>query len=96
MPEVKRKLPEAIRLAHWLEREGADCQQHVDAASELRRLHAVSTELLAALKGLLDDVDQLADEFSICAEISTSSYGRRARTALAGYKQTTRGTQNGS
>ena len=32
--------PEALRLAQWLERDGANCQQHVDAASELRRLHA--------------------------------------------------------
>ena len=31
--------PEALRLAHWLERNGANCQQHLDAAAELRRLH---------------------------------------------------------
>ena len=30
--------PEALRLAHWLERDGASCQRHVDAAAELRRL----------------------------------------------------------
>lgn len=38
--------PEALRLAHWLERDGANCQQHIDAASELRRLHE-ENELLA-------------------------------------------------
>ena len=31
--------PEALRLVQWLERDGANCQQHVDAASELRRLY---------------------------------------------------------
>tara|TARA_R110000823_G_scaffold302445_1_gene423671 strand:+ start:536 stop:772 length:237 start_codon:yes stop_codon:yes gene_type:complete len=44
--------PEALRLAHWLERDGANCQQHLDAADELRRLHLVNQELLAALKAL--------------------------------------------
>ncbi|CAB5228556.1 hypothetical protein UFOVP1544_1, partial [uncultured Caudovirales phage] len=34
--------PEALRLAHWLERDGANCQQHLDAAAELRRLHEVN------------------------------------------------------
>jgi hypothetical protein len=43
---------EALRLAHWLERDGANCQQHLDAAAELRRLHAVNQELLAALEKL--------------------------------------------
>jgi hypothetical protein len=40
--------PEALRLAHWLERDGANCQAHIDAAAELRRLHAVNQELLGA------------------------------------------------
>jgi hypothetical protein len=31
--------PLALALAHWLERDGANCQQHIDAAAELRRLH---------------------------------------------------------
>lgn len=30
---------EALRLAYWLERDGANCQQHINAAAELRRLH---------------------------------------------------------
>ena len=38
------KQPEALRLAYWLERDGANCQQHVDAAAELRRLHALNLE----------------------------------------------------
>jgi hypothetical protein len=46
--------PEALRLAHWLERDGANCQQHLDAAAELRRLHEVNQELVAALKEMLD------------------------------------------
>jgi hypothetical protein len=28
---------EAERLAHWLERDGANCQQHIDASALLRR-----------------------------------------------------------
>lgn len=44
--------PEALRLAHWLERDGANCQQHLDAAAELRRLHESNQELLAALEKL--------------------------------------------
>lgn len=31
--------PEALRLAHWLARDGATCSAHIDAADELRRLH---------------------------------------------------------
>lgn len=31
--------PEALRLADLLERDAANCQQRVDAAAELRRLH---------------------------------------------------------
>jgi hypothetical protein len=41
---------EALRLAHWLERDGANCQAHIDAAAELRRLHAENGALLEALK----------------------------------------------
>ena len=44
------KQPEALRLAYWLERDGSDCQLHLDAADELRRLHAVNQEMLKALK----------------------------------------------
>lgn len=46
--------PEALRLAHWLERDGANCQQHLDAAAELRRLHESNTELVKALEKMLD------------------------------------------
>ena len=46
--------PEALRLAHWLERDGANCQQHLDAAAELRRLHESNTELVKALEEMLD------------------------------------------
>lgn len=38
-----------LRLAHWLELDGANCQAQIDAAAELRRLHAVNQELLEAL-----------------------------------------------
>jgi hypothetical protein len=42
-------LPLALRLAHWLERDGANCQQHIDAAAELRRQHAEIEALREAL-----------------------------------------------
>jgi hypothetical protein len=54
MGESDMTQPEALRLAHWLERDGANCQQHLDAAAELRRLHEVNQELVAALKEMLD------------------------------------------
>jgi hypothetical protein len=34
------KQPLALKLAYWLERDGANCQQHINAAAELRRQHA--------------------------------------------------------
>ncbi len=51
--------PEALRLADWLERDGANCQQHINAADELRRQHAeierltkLCDELICRLSGL--------------------------------------------
>lgn len=40
--------PEALRLADLLERDAANCQQRVDAAIELRRLHAENEALREA------------------------------------------------
>ena len=50
------KQPEALRVARMLEmREtyGADASLDLDAMDELRRLHEVNVELLAALKTLI-------------------------------------------
>ena len=44
--------PEALALADILDRRVL--QAHADAAAELRRLHESNTELLAALKEILD------------------------------------------
>ena len=52
--------PEALRLAHWLERDGANCQQHLDAAAELRRLHESNTDLLAAYQEALATLKLMA------------------------------------
>ena len=41
---------EALRLAYWLERDGANCQQHINAAAELRRLAKVETQRKALLE----------------------------------------------
>ena len=43
-------------------------------------------EAAEALQELLADVDGLATEFKICHEISNSSYGRRAASALEALK----------
>jgi len=69
------KQPEALRLAHWLARDGATCSAHIDAAAELRRLHEVNTELLAAFKDLLE-----ANSYYFPAG---NPWGDRARTAIA-------------
>ena len=69
------KQPEALRLAHWLARDGANCSAHIDAANELRRLHEVNVELLAAFKDLLE-----ANSYYFPAG---NPWGDRARTAIA-------------
>ena len=43
------KQPEALRLAEWIE-DDMSCQGDAEIAAELRRLHAVNAELLAALQ----------------------------------------------
>jgi hypothetical protein len=37
---MSEKAKDALTLAHWLERDGANCQQHIDAAALLRTQHA--------------------------------------------------------
>ena len=60
----------ALRLAHWLERGGANCQAHIDAAAELRRLHALNGELLGALRLVVHlnerDVPMTDEELRVC------------------------------
>ena len=47
--------PEALRLANLLDLGGdATRPNHWEAAAELRRLHEVNAELLAALKEIVD------------------------------------------
>ena len=41
--------PEALRVADWLERDGANCQQHLDAARLLREQHEGIEQLGAQL-----------------------------------------------
>ena len=52
--------PEALRLAYWMDDmpsviPGNDSNEWHKAAAELRRLHAVNTELLEALKAMLEN-----------------------------------------
>ena len=51
--------PEALALADILDR--SVLQAYADAAAELRRLHAVNQELLAALKRLMGETTSLQD-----------------------------------
>jgi hypothetical protein len=46
--------PEALRLADELSKPWYRWQAQEEAAAELRRLHEVNTELLAALKALVE------------------------------------------
>ena len=64
--------PEALALADILDR--SVLQAHADAAAELRRLHAVNQELLAALKALVE-----AD----APDYIKSSIWEQARAAIA-------------
>ena len=50
---IRRAPRDPDELAHWLERDGANCQQHLDAAAELRRMSAQRDALHAALQALL-------------------------------------------
>ena len=64
--------PEALALADILDR--SVLQAHADAAAELRRLHEVNQELLAALKALVE-----AD----APDYIKSSIWEQARAAIA-------------
>ncbi len=66
--------PEALRLAYWLERDGADCQMHLDAAAELRRLYKLNQELLEALK--------LADALLSGANMNVKVVEQKVREAI--------------
>lgn len=42
---------ETQEMAHWLERDGANCQRHIDCAQEMRRLEAEVEQLRVQLAG---------------------------------------------
>ena len=67
------KEPEALRLAKWIEGD-MSCHGDAEIATELRRLHEVNVDLLAALQTvLLESYDgPLHDD-----------YRRQARAAIA-------------
>lgn len=48
------KQPEALWLADLLDGDPNSKAQHIEAADELRRLHAVNADLLEALRTALD------------------------------------------
>ena len=73
--------PEALRLAHWIESESKDPRVR-DAADELRRLHLVNQELLAALKA----ITSMETEY---ANATVKRMGTVARAAIAKAERTT-------
>ena len=93
------KQPEALRLADLLSANAdsgfmTQCEEATEVATELRRLHEVNTELLEAAKNLLGEINECADDFSICSEISNGDHADVVRAAIA--KATNQGTQDGS
>ena len=72
--------PLALKLAHWLERDGANCQQHIDAAAELRRLQADNE----ALREALSKCAAYLDTGATCN--SDKAVAASARVALTGGK----------
>lgn len=47
--------------AHWLEREGAACEAHTDAANLLRTLHAANKVLLERQADLVRHIENLIE-----------------------------------
>jgi hypothetical protein len=54
--------PEALRLADTLETQALTFRDKADAAAELRRLHELNQELLAALKEVYTTCDWHGDD----------------------------------
>ena len=54
--------PEALRIAEWFEGGYGGCES--EAAAELRRLHEVNQELLAALNAMLTHMGMDEDEWN--------------------------------
>jgi Mg2+ and Co2+ transporter CorA len=82
------KQPEALRLAHWLERDGANCQQHIDAGAELRRLHELNQQLVKALENLMD-YSALIEDVARTDDTCDSAATNFAREILAKIQPTT-------
>jgi mevalonate kinase len=51
--------PEALRLADLIDNDLKKAAHHEEAATELRRLHAVNAELLSALNALLPGAEAM-------------------------------------
>ena len=69
--------PEALRVADWLERDGANCQQHLDAARLLREQHEEIEELRELHQDVFDEnMDMLEDEIQELRE-ANETFGKR-------------------
>ncbi len=85
--------PEALRMADTLETQALTFRDKADAAAELRRLHAVNAELLAALKSAAEYLHDksgclwLSSDFQRgcrCSEdCSSIAVWKQARAAIA-------------
>jgi hypothetical protein len=72
--------PESLRLADLLERMSLSTRWDKQAATELRRLHAVNTQLLEALRDMVNTLTDGPDESDIARVFNV------ARAAIAAAK----------
>ena len=72
--------PEALRLADELEKCWADPGLQLRAAAELRRLHEVNQELLAALKECIHFVEY--DPKNVIGKQAKAAIAKAERTTL--------------
>jgi hypothetical protein len=77
------KQPEALWLADLLDGDPNSKAQHIEAAAELRRLHAVNAELLEALRLALESHGRML--MSDPPQDAWKAYGveEKARAAIA-------------
>jgi hypothetical protein len=76
------KQPEALWLADLLDGDPNSKAQHIEAAAELRRLHAANTELSSALQNIALYTSQTHPDKEVMAQVLDEN-ARIARAAIA-------------
>ncbi len=75
------KQPEALWLADLLDGDPNSKAQHIEAAAELRRLHAANTELSSALQNIALYTSQTHPDKEVMAQVLDEN-ARIARVAI--------------